>query len=429
MIINKTLTIAKREFLTAIKQRMFLVVTFGIPFFFIFIGGLSLLHTMFLANEITEGVTKIGIVDKTCIIPEDKLDVIVNPDYLGIDIDEEEDKSSLKPVIASFLKKITVTKYPDYQTGLNSLENEKISLLYIIPEDYMEAGEIRSYSRKAKIFTGGDYFLRWALRTVLLKNKVEPSILNRVQDPVSLDHFILNNNGEITSEDDLKFWGTLLIPYLASGIMMLTIFVPASYLLQSISEEKESKIIEVLLSSVTTEELLTGKMLGLGIAGLIQASVWLIFIAIPLSIGTVYFQISFINICLYFMYIIFGFMLYGSVMAGIGSIGYDSKQSAQLAGFCSAISVLPLLFMPLLVLHPNGWVAKVLSFFPFTTSVTMMVRISTDKLNYLDIFITILILIPSIYFIIKLSAKVFRTAILMYGKRITLREICKWLKS
>ncbi|MGD9580976.1 MAG: ABC transporter permease, partial [Vampirovibrionia bacterium] len=193
--------------------------------------------------------------------------------------------------------------------------------------------------------------------------------------------------------------------------------------------EKDSKIIEVLLSSVTTEELLTGKMVGLGIAGLIQASVWLLFMAIPLSVGTVYFQVSFLNIFLYFVYIILGFMLYGSVMAGIGSIGYDSKQAAQLAGFCSAISVLPLLFMPILVLHPNGWISKLLSFFPFTSSVTMMVRISTDKLNYADILISILILIPSIYLIIKLSAKVFRTAILMYGKKITLREIYTWIKS
>lgn len=429
MITNKTLIIAKREFLTAIKQKMFLVVTFGIPFFFIFIGGLSLLHTMLLADEITEGVTSIGIVDKSCVIPENNLKDIVDPAFLGIDLNEINDKNSLKSVLSGFLDKVEVTKYPDYQSGLQNLIDEKINILYIIPDDYMQTGEVRSYSRKAKIFTGGDYFLRWSLRTILLKDKIDVQTLNRVQDPVSLDHFILNKNGEITSEDELKFWGTLLIPYLASGIMMLTIFVPASYLLQSISEEKESKIIEVLLSSVTTEELLTGKMMGLGIAGLIQASIWLVFIAVPLSIGTVYFQVSFINICLFFMYIIFGFMLYGSVMAGIGSIGYDSKQSAQLAGFCSAISVLPLLFMPILVLHPNGWVAKLLSFFPFTTSVTMMVRISTDKLNYLDIFISVLILIPSIYFVIKLSAKVFRTAILMYGKRITFREIIKWIRS
>ena len=85
--------------------------------------------------------------------------------------------------------------------------------------------------------------------------------------------------------------------------------------------------------------------------------------------------------------------------------------------------------MPILVLHPNGILARIMSYFPFTTSVTMMVRISTNKLDLIDILITLIILLPTIYFVIKISAKIFRTNVLMYGKRITFKELIKWLKS
>ncbi|MEW5822281.1 MAG: ABC transporter permease [Cyanobacteriota bacterium] len=428
MITYKTLVIAKREFITAIKQKMFLIVTFGIPLLFIFIVGLSVLHSFFLANEITENISSVGIVDKAEIIDDKNINDLINPDLLGLNV-AENDKSTLKPIVKKFLENIKIYEYDSHSEGMEDLQNNKIHVLYIIPKNYLEEGEVRSYSKKAKIFTGGDYFLRWALRSTLLEGKVEPLIQNRIQDPVTLNHFILTSSGEVTKEDDLKFWGTLLVPYIASGIMMLTIFVPSSYLLQSVAEEKESRIIEILLSSVSSEELLTGKMMGLGAAGLIQACVWLIFIAIPLSIGTVYFKIGVVNILLYFMYIILGFLLYGSIMAGIGSLGYDSKQSAQMAGVCSTVSVLPLLFLPILVLYPNGLIAKIMSYIPFTSSVTMMVRLSSDKVDIIDILITVLILVPTIIFVVKISAKIFRANILMYGKRFSVREIVRWLKS
>jgi ABC-2 type transport system permease protein len=428
MITTKTLIIAKREFLTAIRQKMFLIVTFGIPLFFIFIGSLSLLHTVFLASEITHNINSIGIVDKADVIKSNNIEDLVNPDILGINL-IDKDKSTLKPIIKKFLKNLKIYQYDNYEDGLKDLAENKIHVLYYIPKTYVEEGEIRSYSRSAKIFTGGDYFLRWAMRHSLLTDKVSPIILNRIQDPVSLNHYILDNQGVISPEDDIKFWGSLLIPYLASGIMMLTIFIPSSYLLQSVSEEKENRIMEILLSSVSAEELLTGKMIGLGAAGLIQACVWLIFIAVPLSVGTVFFRLDLITVFLYFMYIILGFLLYGSIMAGIGSLGHDSKQSAQLAGICSAISVLPLLFMPLIVLHPNGILSRIMSYFPFTSSVTMMVRLSTNKLDMIDVLITILILVPFIYLVIKMSARVFRVGILMYGKRLSFREISKWIRT
>ena len=333
MITNKTIIIAKREFSAVVRQKMFLIVTFGIPLFFIFIGGLSLLHTFFLANEISENVTAIGIVDKAGIVGDHDINEMIDPEMLGINFNDN-DKSTLKPIIKAFLDEMKIYDYNNYQEGMDDLQLNKISVLYVIPQNYIEEGEVRSYSKRAKIFTGGDYFLRWSLRSLLLTDIVDPLIANRIQDPVTLDHYVLSDNGQVNKEDDLKFLGSLLIPYLASGIMMLTIFIPSSYLLQSVSEEKESRIIEILLSSVTSEELLTGKMIGLGTAGLIQAMVWLVFIAIPLSFGTVYFQIGLLKVLFYFLYIILGFLLYGSVMAGIGSLGYDSKQSAQLAGIC-----------------------------------------------------------------------------------------------
>jgi ABC-2 type transport system permease protein len=84
--------------------------------------------------------------------------------------------------------------------------------------------------------------------------------------------------------------------------------------------------------------------------------------------------------------------------------------------------------MPMIIIDPNGIVPRLLSYFPFTSSVTMMVRLSTNKLDPIDILITIIILLPSIYYIIKLSAIVFRVGLLMYGKRLSFKEFYKCLK-
>lgn len=416
----KISVIARREFLTAVKKKSYIAITIGIPVFFTLVLLLSGFHSYFFANRLSTELKIIGIVDNVNILPSGDLKTYLQ-DHL--EVPEETLLSQIRRYDEEFISHLTFVRYKSKEEGIKDLKNSSISSLYMIPEDYFQKGKVFSYARSNQVLMDTNYFIKWVLRSFLLKEIENPYLAKRLLYPATVKHFVINKEGHVTEEDDIKVIGSVLIPYIASGIMMMIIFLPASYLLQSVSEEKENKIIELLLSATSAEELLIGKMIGLGSAGLIQAFVWLIFIAVPLSLGTVVFKVSLLMVLLYFVYIMLGFLLYGSLMAGIGAIGCDSKQSGQIAGIFSGFSLLPLMFTPYIILDPNGIVAKVLSYFPFTTSVTVMIRLATGELDFYDIWLTLFILIPSIYIAIKFSTKIFRVGLLMQGKKLTLKEL------
>ena len=211
--------------------------------------------------------------------------------------------------------------------------------------------------------------------------------------------------------------------------MFMGIFVMSQHMLTSVIEEKNSRVIEILLSAVSPFQLMTGKIMGLAGIGLTVITLWAAgaFLAarwqgleLPLPVEIVpYFLI----------YYILGVLLFSSVLAGIGSICNTIKETQSLMFPVSLIVVLPMLCWYSIVRHPEGTLARVLSFIPPLTPMVMITRLAASSdLDAIEILASLILLVAAVLAVVWAAAKVFRTGILMYGKRPTVPEILKWIK-
>jgi ABC-2 type transport system permease protein len=215
----------------------------------------------------------------------------------------------------------------------------------------------------------------------------------------------------------------------------MTIFISSGYLLQGVAEEKESRVIEIVVSSVRPVELMAGKVAGLGALGLTQVLVWVASVA-GFSGGAVAFlavagaaSIPARVLILGVVYYLLGYTLYAILMAGVGALGTTMQESQQLAGIFSFFAAVPYMISGFLFANPNMLIARVLSFFPLTASTMMMMRIPLAEVGWVDVVGSIVVLLLSIPAALWVGAKLFRVGLLIYGKRPTLRDIWLILRS
>ena len=215
----------------------------------------------------------------------------------------------------------------------------------------------------------------------------------------------------------------------------MSIFTSSGFLLQGLGEEKENRIIEILLSSVSARQLLTGKVLGLGAAGLVQMLVWLLsarWLAgmASTTIGGLLstLQIPGNLLVLGIVYFILGYLLFAVLMAGVGSISTTSREGQQLSTIFTMIGVIPFMLAPFIMENPNHVVTQALTLFPITAPITIMIRLGLADIPVWELAVSITLLVASIIGALLLAAKVFRTFLLMYGKGPGFGEIIRSLR-
>lgn len=318
-------------------------------------------------------------------------------------------------------------EFISYTEELSARENlleGKLSLYFVIPAGYMETGEIRTYSME-RGFQEPMNLIEGVLIENLLKEKVGEETLERVKHPARMKSFTLNREGEIAEKSIFSF----LAPFAFAFILVMSIFISSNFLLQGIVEEKEGRIIEVLLSSISSEGLMIGKIFGLGAVGLTQLSVWMVAGIFPASFMLTALSPSLQTVVVSFVYFILGFLLYASMMAGIGGISTSLKEGQQLAAVFSMMAAVPLIFIQAMIGNPEELLAKVLFYFPFTSPVAAMGRGATMEVPVGEILLSIGVLAISTALAIKISARLFRLGVLMYGKRPSLREIARYFRA
>jgi ABC-2 type transport system permease protein len=271
------------------------------------------------------------------------------------------------------------------------------------------------------------------LITNLISTNVSNDILTRVNNPLYAQSFRLNQDtGEVVPpEDEIS---AFVMPYVFGLLFLMSLFFASGYLLQGVSEEKENRLIEILLSSVSAKQLLTGKVLGLGAAGLLQISVWLITIVVFVVIASTNIaalaglKVSASLIILSIVYFILGYILYGVLFAAIGSLGSTARESNQWTVIVVLPAVLPLELMALFVTNPDHVIYTIFTLFPLTAPIAVIMKSSIGTLPIWQLALSIIIMVLSIIVTIWLASRVFRTFLLMYGKRPSIAEIWRYLR-
>jgi len=217
-------------------------------------------------------------------------------------------------------------------------------------------------------------------------------------------------------------------------ILYMTILLYGITIARGVIEEKSSRVVEILLSSVSPFQLMFGKILGIGSVGLTQYIIWGTF-AMGLSafvtslVGTnITNLISGTTIIFFIIFFILGFLLFSTMYAAVGAMCNTEHEMQNYQFVLVMFLVVPMLMAVFIVQNPNSTVAITLSLIPFFTPMLMFMRINLITPPPFQIGLSIVLTILTILLMIKLSAKIFRVGILMYGKKPSLAEIVKWLK-
>jgi len=338
----------------------------------------------------------------------------------------------IKPAYAT-----SYTAFPDEAAARQALLAQRVAAFVVIPANYLATGKLTSYAMGGFIESASainDSSLNDFMVHGLLDGKVDPALAARAANAEDVTPVTLDENGQPRSgASSASAIASFIIPYVLSILLVVSIFTSSSYLLRSVSEEKETRVIEIILSSVSAAELLAGKVLGLGALGLTQVGVWLlstVFITGGLGalVAGVVVALSPGVFVLAGIYFLLGFLLFGTLMAVAGSLGTSLRESQQVAGIFSIGATVPLWFNSLILASPNGIVARVLSYFPLTAPTTMMLRLPLANVPALDIIISLGGLVVAIPFVLWGGAKIFRMGLLLTGKRPAVRQIWRALR-
>lgn len=224
-----------------------------------------------------------------------------------------------------------------------------------------------------------------------------------------------------------------LVPFGFAAVIFISIIFTGMAIFQSASQEKKDKIAEIILSSLTPGELMQGKIIGYFVLGLIQAAVLLLFIIPFILIQTdiPVFEYLFVpETLLYIVLAVLNYLMFAAILVGIGATMEDVSTAGNFQGLVMMLPFLPFLFIAPIVGDPSGLVAQIGTYIPFTAPGVLLMRLAIlDVWPWVEIIISLIVIIVSTGLFIKLAGKVFQVGILMYGKNATPSEIWKWIKA
>lgn len=318
------------------------------------------------------------------------------------------------------------------------IASDQLDAYLIIPEDFAaENAAFELYSRKA-----GDFVTITTLRNAL-NNAVRSQRLADAQiSEETLKDFgrsvvwtvkKVDDTGN-EKENDGGYWAGFVIAFM----IYLTLAIYGQLIMSAIVEEKETRLSEILFSSARPFELMMGKLVGVGLAGLTQLGIWIISASVLLGIGMTQLSASGIDlpipsisplmIFLFFIFFLLGFFIYASIFALIGSTVTTVQEGGQFAFLPIMLMFSGLYFSFAVIRDPDSTLSFWSSVAPFTAPMTMPVLILTDMPPLWQIALALFLNGLTIAVLVWLASRVYRVGMLMYGKKATIPEIWKWIR-
>jgi ABC-2 type transport system permease protein len=429
---DRILKIAKREYIESVKSKTFIISVVFAPVFFV--------GVIFFTGKMSQ------------IVKEKLPPLRVSYTDLSGNLSEQIAASSAEHNSEEGSRQFEVQQAKTDVNDFNSIADEQKDNLragsldvYVVIDPNIAEGEgidpniapgegtVRLYTYKMK---ASNVDALWAIEKIFGQAireyrykifNIDRSLLDKLWQ-VSTEQIEISSTGDQEKAAGNRV-ASMMVPFFFMYLIFLGIFANGPQLMTSIIEEKTSRIIEVLLSAVSPFEIMSGKIIGLCAVSITVVGIWAMMAYSAARWAEINIDITGTLVLLYIIYYILGFILIGSVMAGFGSICNTLKDTQNLMMPITIIVIIPMVSFQVIIQNPDGLYAKALSFFPPVTSMVMVLRLSAgSSAGFLEICSTIIVLIVSVILTILLAAKVFRTGILMYGKKPSLREVARWLR-
>lgn len=333
---------------------------------------------------------------------------------------------------------IDVTAVQDAATGKAGVLEGRFAGFLLVEPGWPDPGKAVFYSRTgmdASLFGTAKAVLGAAAREErILGSGIDPALVARVLAEPAFEVVRLESGGGEQKKTEGDFLQVLFVALSFVMLLYMTVLLYGQLIGRSVVAEKTSKTVEVMLSSVTARELMFGKILGLGLAGILQYGIWvtatlLITKAAGPALGiTVPPSITPANLAWLVVFFLLAFFLYASAYAALGAASEDDHHLGQLAWPLIMFLMVPLVMISSIVMNPESTIAVVLSLFPMTSPVVMLVRLLVSPPAAWQIVLCLVLLAAAVAGMSTLAAKVLRVGILMTGKRAKPGEILRWIR-
>jgi len=426
--LNKVFVLIKREYLIRVKTKGFIFGTLFLPLSILLIGLIPIL----LGHFAGESQKNIAVIDLSRRVFS-RFEAFLN---------ETKTNSEGQPVY----------RLEQIETDPNRLEEQKGSLnkqveagerdaFLLIPEDVFENNRFELYAKNVSNFDF-NATLENAVSNVisvmrLNESGLDPTLIDRLSQRVRAKTFKVDEAGAREESSMMSFWISYLMVFLIYFILLFY----GQFVMRGVIEDKISRVMEVVLSSVKPYQLMAGKIIGIGSVGLTQLLIWIGCLFFVSSYGAVLvgrfgagtdISIPSLSIWIFLAFILFfllGYFLYAALYAAMGSMANSESDVQNLQWPVVSMIVLSFFLMLFVVVRdPTSTLSVILSLIPFFSPILMFTRISVNSAPLMQVILSIVLSIITIMGLIWITGRIFRVGILMYGKRANLKEAIKWIK-
>ncbi len=410
----KYLQVAKWEFLEKVKSKAFIISLVIMPLIMVGLGVLS----GFLAAGADEKPITVGIIDET--------NSLAGP--LAARLEEKYKLPDKRPNYSIE----TIPRQEDFEKtkalANSMIANDKIEGYFTIPAGVYDSGKVEYRAPSVGNIRIQERFSRTIEEVVVEKRLAskgyDPKLVRNLMTDVDIKSIKVNEKGE---EKESGFLETFFSAYIVIMMLMFLVMTMGQLLIRSVVEEKSNRVIEVLLSSCSARDLMVGKILGLSGLGIVQLLIWgVIGVVVSMKTGSQSFSPE--HILLSLVYFILGYLLYSAIFVAAGSPVTTEQEAQQITTYVSLTLVFPIFVAMPVMQNPDSTLYKILSFIPLLTPTFMVLRISVQMPELWEILGTIALLVVSVLFTMWAAGKIFRVAILVYGKRPTIPELIRWVR-
>jgi ABC-2 type transport system permease protein len=392
----KVLRVALHEYKRHVFNRRFLMGLLSIPLVMVVMVGL-----VFLIISMESNTTPIGYVD-----------------YSGILADPRPAPPPEKPD-----KPVPMLPFNTEADAQSALEAGQIQGYYVIPQDYLSSGQLTLTDLNPVKSPARVQF--YSFLSVNLLRNTDPAIANRLVEGEEV--IVQSPDGKRSASD--QNWFNIILPMVAGIAFIIAMFSTGGYLMQAVVEEKENRTMEVIITSVSPNQFMAGKIIGDVSIGLTQIVVWVLFIVIPILVMRNSFkflegiQISSQTLLLLAVVMLPAFVMVAALMAAIGATVSEAREGQQMVGIISLPIWIPYMLMALMMNTPNSPIAIALSVLPLTAPLTMLMRDGLTILPAWEIALSAAVQVGGAVGAIWLAGRAFRLGMLRYGKRLKWGEI------
>jgi ABC-2 type transport system permease protein len=397
--------IAKREYTERIRTKAFLIATILIPA--LMGGGIFGIAAMVSRSKATSHIA-----------------VVASQPQLVADLQRELENGKDSKMTVDILPASTPHALLDQKIADKQLDG----YLVITPAAVGSQRPTFDFTPRSSADIATSNAIKEALHTVLTREYlgdrgVSASQVAALMAPVTVN--IIGKNGERGNSRT-----SFIVAYVLFFLMYMVVLLYGMNVARSIIEEKTSRVFEVMLATIKPDELLAGKILGVGAVGLTQVGIWMIAAGLlAASAGaTSGIALSVPQVVFFIVYFALGYALYSSVAAALGAMTNSEQELQQLNMFLMLPLFLCLGMLVPVVTSPNSILSRIVSEIPFCAPLLMELRISISMPQPWEIALSIGLILITIYAVLWLSSRIYRVGILMYGKKPNLPEILRWLK-